>query len=106
MAAHQSGIRKGFRRVHPREDQRGRAIRGRGQSPDFSQDAAQVHLDESRPRIQMDTDGWQARLRGISAVFRKHADVYTSYVMLTTDSNRSYLATSEGAALIRPSAMS
>jgi len=75
-------------------------------SPDFSQDAAQVHLDESRPRIQMDTDGWQARLRGISAVFRKHADVYTSYVMLTTDSNRSYLATSEGAALIRPSAMS
>lgn len=72
-------------------------------SPDFSQDAAQTHLDESRPRVHLDTALWQARLDRISAVFRGRPDVYTSYVMLTAGADRSYLATSEGAALIQPS---
>lgn len=75
-------------------------------SPDFSQDPPQTHLDESHPTISLDQKAWQDRLSRISAVFKKHPGVYTSYVMLTATADRSYLATSEGAALIQPSAMS
>jgi TldD protein len=76
------------------------------QSPDFSQDPPQTHLDESRPRVTFDQKTWESRIRKLSAEFLKYPEVYTSAVVLEVDSARSYLATSEGTALVRPSAMS
>ena len=76
------------------------------QSPDFSQDPPQTHLDESRAHVSFDQKAWEARIRKLSSEFLKYPDVYTSAVVLEVDSVRSYLATSEGTALVRPSAMS
>jgi TldD protein len=76
------------------------------QSPDFSHEPAQSHLDETRPHISFDQKAWEARVRKLSAEFLKYPDVYTSAVVLEVETSRSYLATSEGTALVRPSAMS
>jgi predicted Zn-dependent protease len=48
---------------------------------------------------------WEERIRKISALFLKYPDVYTSAVFFTATRDRSYLATSEGTALVRPAAM-
>jgi predicted Zn-dependent protease len=48
---------------------------------------------------------WEERIRKISALFLKYPDVYTSAVLFTATRDRSYLATSEGTALVRPAAM-
>jgi TldD protein len=76
------------------------------QSPDFSQDPPQTHLDESRTHVTFDQKVWESRIRKLSSQFLKYPDVYTSAVVLEVDSARSYLATSEGTALVQPSAMS
>lgn len=74
-------------------------------SPDFSQETHQDHIDESRPAVSFDRKPWEERVRRISAEFLKYPSVYTSLVMLQRDANRSYLATSEGTAIVQPSAM-
>ena len=76
------------------------------QSPDFSQDPPQTHLDESRLHVTFDQKGWEARIRKLSAEFLKYPDVLTSAVVFQVETSRSYLTTSEGTALVRPSAMS
>jgi len=75
-------------------------------SPDFSVEAAERHVDESRPRVPLDQKVWDERVRKLSAGFLRHPEVYTSAVLLQISSTRSYLATSEGTALVRPSALS
>ena len=75
-------------------------------SPDFSQDQPETHLDEARPHLALDQKAWEERARKISAGFLKYPEVYSSIVILETGANRSYLTTSEGTALVRPSAIS
>lgn len=75
-------------------------------SPDFSQDQPETHLDEARPHLALEQKVWEERARKISAGFLKYPEVYNSIVILETGTNRSYLATSEGTALVRPSAIS
>ena len=75
-------------------------------SPDFSLETPQTHLDESRPRIAIDRKSWEDRVSRLSAGFLKYPHVYTSTVYLQFATDRSYLATSEGTALIRPGAIS
>ena len=75
-------------------------------SPDFSQDQPETHLDEARPHLALDQRVWEERARKISAGFLKYPEVYNSIVILETGANRSYLTTSEGTALVRPSAIS
>jgi TldD protein len=75
-------------------------------SPDFSQEPPQSHIDESLPHISFDQKTWEDRLRRLSAVFLKYPDVHTSAVVLSISASRSHLATSEGAALVWPSAIS
>ena len=75
-------------------------------SPDFSQDPPETHLDSARPHIAFDQKLWEERAKRISAGFLKYPDVYTSVVVLESGASRSYLATSEGTALVRPSAIS
>jgi TldD protein len=74
-------------------------------SPDFSQETPQDHIDASRSAVSFDRKPWEERIRRISAEFLRYPAVYTSLVMLQQDANRSYLATSEGTALVQPSAM-
>jgi TldD protein len=74
-------------------------------SPDFSSEAPQDHLNLSALRPPSDQKEWEARTRNISAGFLKYPAVYSSYVSLDVSADRSYLATSEGTALIRPGAL-
>jgi len=76
------------------------------QSPDFSQEAAQNHLDPARPPFSQDQKIWADRLRQVSAGFLKHPDVYSSAVLLETGASQSYMATSDGTTLEQPSAIS
>jgi TldD protein len=73
-------------------------------SPDFSSEAPQDHLNLSPLRAPSDQKEWEARTRTISAGFLKYPEVYSSYVSFNVSADRSYLATSEGTALIRPGA--
>jgi predicted Zn-dependent protease len=75
-------------------------------SPDFSLETPQTHLDESRPQIAIDRKSWEDRVSRLSAGFLKYPHVYTSTVYLQFATDRSYLATSDGTALIRPGAIS
>jgi TldD protein len=74
-------------------------------SPDFSSEAAQDHLNLVPLHPPSDQQIWEARTRKISAGFLKYPEVYTSYVSFNISADRSYLATSEGTALIRPGAI-
>jgi TldD protein len=75
-------------------------------SPDFSVEPPKTHLDESRPQASLDRRSWEDRIRRLSVGFRKYPQVYGSTVYLQFATNRSYLATSEGTALVQPSAIS
>ncbi|MGH9746817.1 MAG: metallopeptidase TldD-related protein [Candidatus Acidiferrales bacterium] len=75
-------------------------------SPDFSQESSETHISDARPKLNVDQKAWEERLRKISAGFLKYPDVYRSVVYLQVAATRSYLATSEGTALVRPSEMS
>ncbi len=74
-------------------------------SPDFSSEAAQDHLNLVPLYPPSDQQIWEARTRKISAGFLKYPEVYASYVSFNISADRSYLATSEGTALIRPGAI-
>src|SRR6202041_330194 len=74
-------------------------------SPDFSSEAPQDHLNLVPLRPPSDQQIWEGRTRKLSAGFLKYPEVYTSYVSFNISADRSYLATSEGTALIRPGAI-
>jgi TldD protein len=73
------------------------------QSPDFSQDPPERNVNQARPRFALDQKGWEERIRKISREFLEDPLVYSSAVVLEASSNRSFLATSEGTALVQPS---
>ncbi len=73
------------------------------QSPDFSKENAKIELGGNFTPFSLDQKVWEDRLRRISAVFLKYPDVYTSLVLLQGGTSRSYLATSEGTAIVEPS---
>jgi TldD protein len=75
-------------------------------SPDFSLEAPQTYLDESRPPVAIDRKAWEDRIERLSAAFLKYPQVYTSTVYLQFATDRSYLATSEGTTLVQPSSIS
>lgn len=75
-------------------------------SPDFSQEAPETHIDDSPTHVSLDQKVWDERIRRLSAGFLKHPEVYTSAVFLQVSATRSYLATTEGTALVRPAALS
>jgi len=74
-------------------------------SPDFSTQPPVTHIDSTEYPAFTGQKIWEERLRKISALFLKYPDVYTSAVFFTATRDRSYLATSEGTALVRPAAM-
>jgi TldD protein len=75
-------------------------------SPDFSQETAQAHVGDVRTVAPLNEKQWEERTRKISAEFLKYPEVYDSTVYLQVSDDRSYLTTSEGTAVVRPSALS
>lgn len=74
-------------------------------SPDFSAETPKTHIDEAHPQLAFDQKLWEDRIRRLSAGFLKYPEVNGSNVFLQVETSRSYLATSEGAALVQPSAI-
>ncbi|MDE3170663.1 MAG: peptidase U62 [Acidobacteriota bacterium] len=75
-------------------------------SPDFSRETPQRHIDETQLPLTFEQEAWEDRIRKVSAEFVKFPEVYTSVVTLQSGSGESYLATSEGTAIVQPSAIS
>jgi TldD protein len=75
-------------------------------SPDFSEESPGTHVNAGHPKVSIDQKAWENRIRKISAGFLRYPEIYSSVVYLQVSATRSYLATSEGTALIRPSEMS
>ncbi len=75
-------------------------------SPDFSAETAQVNSKKEQKPAAFDQKAWESRVRQASATFLKHPEVYSAIVSLQVSSDRTYLATSEGTALVRPGASS
>jgi TldD protein len=73
-------------------------------SPDFSQEKPQTYAGAVSPAAARDLKAWEDRIRRVSAGFLKYPEVYSSVALLQDGSSRSYLATSEGAALEQSSA--
>jgi TldD protein len=73
-------------------------------SPDFSVEPPQTFLGPASARIPENFKPWEDRIRNVSARFLKYPDVYSSVVLMSDGSGRSYLANSEGAALEQSSA--
>ena len=73
------------------------------QSPDFSQEKAKIELAGMVRPFSLDQKAWEDRLRRVSAGFLNYPDVYISVVLLQGEASRSYLATSEGTAIVEPS---
>jgi TldD protein len=74
-------------------------------SPDFSQESPQTYLGASSSKPPRDLKPWEDRIRKVSAGFLKYPDVHSSAVIMQDAGGRSYLATSEGAALEQSSAI-
>jgi TldD protein len=75
-------------------------------SPDFSQESPQAHQGAALKVAPWDQKQWEERARRISAGFLKYPGVYGSTVSLQVSNDRSYLATSDGGAVVRPGASS
>ena len=75
-------------------------------SPDFSKEAPQDHVGAALTVAPLNQKQWEDRARKLSAGFLKYPEVYHSTVYLTVSDDRSYLATSEGTAVVRPGAIS
>src|SRR5271156_667821 len=73
-------------------------------SPDFSKETPRTYAGGSSPNAARDLKAWEDRIRRVSAGFLKYPEVYSSVALLQDGSSRSYLATSEGAALEQSSA--
>ena len=71
-------------------------------SPDFSQEAPQVHLGKVAPPVVVDKAAWEQRVRALSKVFRDFPDVYQNTVMLTAQNETDYFASSEGSRVVTP----
>jgi TldD protein len=74
-------------------------------SPDFTEETPQRHIDESKLPLTFEQQAWEGRLQKISAEFTKYPEVYNSVVTLQTGTGESYLATSDGTAIVQPSAI-
>jgi TldD protein len=73
-------------------------------SPDFSKEASATHIGEAKVPVTLDRATWEGEIKRLSAVFRKYPDVYFGTVMLQVQNSNSRMVTSEGSAVVTPSA--
>ena len=73
-------------------------------SPDFSKESAVTHTGEEIKLPDLDRPNWEAEIRRISGTFRKYPEVYFATVVLQIQNAKERKVTSEGTAVITPSA--
>src|ERR1035437_8106187 len=71
-------------------------------SPDFSEEAPQIQVDQSPGPIVFNQKEWEDKIRKYSAVFRKYTEVYSSAVTLQLQQTTSYFVSSEGSKVETP----
>jgi predicted Zn-dependent protease len=71
-------------------------------SPDFSQEAPQVHIGKPAPPVVVNRAAWESRVRALSRIFREYPDVYQNMALLTVENETDYFASSEGSQLVAP----
>jgi len=74
-------------------------------SPDFSQEAAQAHVEPSSAPIAFNQKEWEEKVRKYSALFRKYPEIYSSSVTLQVEQTTSYFVSSEGSKVETPGIM-
>jgi TldD protein len=73
-------------------------------SPDFSKETAVTHTAEAAAPADFDRASWEGEIRRISGAFRKYPEVYFATVVLQVQNSNVRLVSSEGAAVVTPSA--
>jgi TldD protein len=73
-------------------------------SPDFSKESAVTHAAEAAMPPAFDRASWEGEIRRLSRAFRKYPDVYFGTVVLQVQNSSARLVSSEGAAVLTPSA--
>jgi len=71
-------------------------------SPDFSQEASQVHLGKPAPPLTVRKAEWEERVRALSRIFREFPDVYQNEVGFAAQSSTQYFVSSEDAKIVTP----
>jgi predicted Zn-dependent protease len=71
-------------------------------SPDFSQEAPQVHLGKPAPPVKIDRAAWEQRVRALSRIFRDFPDVNMNMVLLAAQNETDYIVSSEGSRVVTP----
>lgn len=71
-------------------------------SPDFSTEAPANALLSPAAPLKVNRAEWEARLRGLSALFKKYPDVFYSTVALETSAETDYFVSSDGAKTATP----
>jgi TldD protein len=74
-------------------------------SPDFSQEAAQAHVEAPPAPIAFNQKEWEEKIRKYSALFRKYPEIYNSTVTLQVEQTTSYFVSSEGSKVETPGLM-
>jgi len=74
-------------------------------SPDFSEEAAQAHVETPSAPIAFNQKEWEEKLRKYSALFRKYPEIYNSTVTLQVEQTTSYFVSSEGSKVETPGLM-
>jgi len=73
-------------------------------SPDFSKEASAVHIEDAKVPVTLDRATWEGEVKRLSAIFRQYPEVYFGSVMLQVQNSNSRMVTSEGSAVVTPSA--
>jgi predicted Zn-dependent protease len=73
-------------------------------SPDFSKESAVTHTGEEIRLPDLDRATWESEIRRLSGIFRKYPNVYVASVVLQVQNTKERKVTSEGTAIITPSA--
>jgi TldD protein len=71
-------------------------------SPDFSQENPQVHVEKSAPKLVVDQAAWEQRITALSRIFREFPHVYANQTMFAAQSTTDYFASSEGSRISTP----
>src|SRR5208283_4578793 len=71
-------------------------------SPDFSQEAPQVHIEKPAPSLAVHKAEWEQRVRALSRIFREYPDVNQNEVGFAAQSSTRYFVSSEGAEIVTP----
>ncbi len=73
-------------------------------SPDFSKEKPQTRIGETVKTPPLDRIVWEGEIKRLSGAFRKYPEVYFATVVLQVQNSKSRMASSEGSAIVTPSA--